>query len=400
MTSGVTAAQGFRAAAVEAGIKPGRPDLALLVSDRPCVASGVFTTNLAKASCVLVSAEHLRAGNARAVIVNAGCANAATGARGMADTRETAALTAEALGCDLTEVLVSSTGVIGVNLPMEKIRAAIPSAVAALSREGGAAAARAIMTTDTKPKESSRTFEMGGVPVAVGGMIKGAGMIAPALAPLHATMLAYFTTDAALTRPMLDLALVEAVGSTFNRVTIDSDTSTNDTAIVFANGASGAPEITARGPEYDAFLDAFRAVCRDLALMMIRDGEGVKRIAEVLVKGARSTEDALRIGRTIADSPLVKTALHGGDPNWGRILAAAGRAGVAFDINKVDIHIGDVFVCEGGVARVYDEAAAHQAMMADPGCLTIDVHAGEVSESVWMCDLSNAYVDINAHYRT
>ncbi|MBK5256070.1 MAG: bifunctional glutamate N-acetyltransferase/amino-acid acetyltransferase ArgJ [Vicinamibacteria bacterium] len=400
MTSGVTAARGFRAAAVEAGIKPGRTDLALLVSDWPCVASGVFTTNLAKASCVLVSAEHLRDGTARAVIVNAGCANAATGRQGMSDTRETAALTAEALGCAARDVLVSSTGVIGVNLPMDKIRAAIPRAVAGLSIEGGAAAAQAIMTTDTKPKEASRRFEINGITMTVGGMAKGAGMIAPALAPLHATMLAYFTTDAAIERPLLDAALLEAVGSTFNRITIDSDTSTNDTAVVLANGASGASVISSRGAAYDAFLGAFRAVSRDLALMMIRDGEGVRRVAEIVVKGARTTEDALRIGRTIADSPLVKTALHGGDPNWGRILAAAGRAGVYFDINTTDVHIGEVFVCENGAARVYDEALAHQAMLADPGRLTVDLHAGEVSESMWMCDLTKEYVDINAHYRT
>ena len=400
MSSGVTAARGFRAAAVEAGIKQGRPDLALLVSDTPSVASGVFTTNLAKASCVVVSAEHLRAGGARAVIVNAGCANAATGPQGLADTRETVALTAQAIGCPVTEVLVASTGVIGVNLPMEKIRAAIPRAVAGLSREGGAAAARAIMTTDTKPKEASRTFDMNGVAVTVGGMAKGAGMIAPALGPLHATMLAYFTTDAAVSRPMLDAALMEAVGPTFNRITIDSDMSTNDTAVIFANGASGAGPISSRGPAYDVFLEAFLAVCHDLALMMIRDGEGVQRIAEVVVKGARSTQDAVRVGRTIADSPLVKTALHGGDPNWGRILAAAGRAGVAFDIDKVDVYIGDVFVCEGGAARAYDEAMAHEAMLADPGRLTVDLHAGEVTESMWMCDLTKSYVDINAHYRT
>ncbi len=400
MTSGVTAARGFRAAAVEAGIKPGRTDLALLVSDRPCVASGVFTTNLAKASCVLLCAEHLRDGTARAVIVNAGCANAATGAQGMSDAREMAALTAHALGCAATEVLVSSTGVIGVNLPMGKIRAAIPRAVEGLSAEGGAAAARAIMTTDTKPKEASRTFDLNGVAVTVGGMTKGAGMIAPALAPLHATMLAYFTTDVAVTRPLLDQALIEAVGPTFNRITIDSDTSTNDTAIILANGASGARSISGPGPDYTAFLEALRAVCRDLALMMIRDGEGVQRIAEVVVKGARSTEDALRIGRAIADSPLVKTALHGGDPNWGRIMAAAGRAGVGFDINKLDVYIGDVFVCEGGVARAYDDAVAHQAMVADPGRITVDLHDGDVSESMWMCDLTNSYVDINAHYRT
>lgn len=400
MSSGVTAARGFRAAAVEAGIKAGRTDLALLVSDRPCVASGVFTANLAKAAPVLVSAEHLKQGRARAVVVNAGCANAATGAQGLADARATVALVASGLGCPLTEVLVCSTGVIGVNLPMDKMRAAIPAALLSLSVEGGAAAARAIMTTDTKPKESSRTIDLDGVQVVVGGMAKGAGMIAPNLAPLHATMLAFFTTDAAIERSLLDQALIEAVGPTFNRITVDSDTSTNDTAIVLANGASGAPPITGPGPAYDRLRDAFREVCRDLALMMIRDGEGVQRIAEVVVRGARSADDALRIARTIADSPLVKTALHGGDPNWGRIIAAAGRAGVAFDIHKVDIHIGDVFVCEGGAARVYDEKVAHTEMLKDPGRLTIDLHEGDATESMWMCDLTKSYVDINAHYRT
>ena len=400
MSSGVTAAPGFRAAAVEAGIKQGRTDLALLVSDRPCVASGVFTTNLAKAAPVLVSAEHLRGGSARAVIVNAGCANAATGPKGLADSRETAALTAAVLGCPVREVLVCSTGVIGVNLPMDRVRAAVSVAVSGLSREGGAAAARAIMTTDTKPKESSRQVDLGGVTVTVGGMAKGAGMIAPNLAPFHATMLAFFTTDATIDRVMLDRALIDSVGPTFNRITVDSDTSTNDTAIVLANGAAGALAIKGPGPAYNVFREAFREVCRDLALMMIRDGEGVQRIAEVVVKGARSSGDALRIGRTIADSPLVKTALHGGDPNWGRILAAAGRAGVDFDINKVDIYIGDVFVCEGGAARTYDEAVAHQAMLKDPGRLTVDLQAGEASESMWMCDLTKSYVDINAHYRT
>jgi glutamate N-acetyltransferase/amino-acid N-acetyltransferase len=400
VSSGVTAAKGFRASAVEAGIKAGRTDLALLVSDRPCVAAGVFTTNLAKAAPVLVSAEHLRGRSARAVIVNAGCANAATGPRGLADSRETAALTASALGCPLTEVLVGSTGVIGVNLPMDKIRAAIPHAVAGLSSEGGAAAARAILTTDTKPKESSRTIDLDGIKVTLGGMAKGAGMIAPSLAPLHATMLAFFTTDAAINRAMLERVLAEAVGPTFNRITVDSDTSTNDTAIVLANGASGAAPITSTGPAYETLRDAFREVCRDLALMMIRDGEGVQRIAEVVVKGARSQADALRIARAIADSPLVKTALHGGDPNWGRILAAAGRAGVDFDIDQVDVHIGDVFVCEGGAAIAYDEALAHQEMLKDPGRLTVDLHAGEASESMWMCDLTKSYVDINAHYRT
>jgi glutamate N-acetyltransferase/amino-acid N-acetyltransferase len=213
-------------------------------------------------------------------------------------------------------------------------------------------------------------------------------------------MLAFFTTDATVDRATLDRALLDAVGPTFNRITVDSDTSTNDTAIVLANGAAGAAPVSGDGPAYRAFRDAFREVCRDLAQMMIRDGEGVQRIAEVVVKGARTEADALRIARTIADSPLVKTALHGGDPNWGRIIAAAGRAGVDFDIDKVDIHIGEVFVCEGGAARAYDEAVAHQAMLKDPGRLTVDLHAGDASESMWMCDLTKSYVDINAHYRT
>jgi glutamate N-acetyltransferase/amino-acid N-acetyltransferase len=283
---------------------------------------------------------------------------------------------------------------------MDKVRAAIPVAVSGLSSDGGAAAARAIMTTDTTPKESSRRVDLSGVTVTVGGMAKGAGMIAPSLAPLHATMLAFFTTDATVDKAMLDRALMEAVGPTFNRITVDSDTSTNDTAIILANGAAGAMPITGPGPAYSVLRDAFREVCRDLALMMIRDGEGVQRIAEVVVKGARTPEDALRIGRTIADSPLVKTALHGGDPNWGRIIAAAGRAGVDFDISRVDIHIGDVFVCQGGAARDYDEALAHQAMLLDPGRITVDLRAGEASESMWMCDLTRSYVEINAHYRT
>jgi len=290
--------------------------------------------------------------------------------------------------------------VIGVNLPMDKVRAAIPAAVSGLSSDGGAAAARAIMTTDTKPKESSRVIDLGGVTVTVGGMAKGAGMIAPSLAPLHATMLAFFTTDATIDRTTLDRMLLDAVGPTFNRISVDSDTSTNDTAIVLANGASGALPIDGPGPAYNVLRDAFREVCRDLALMMIRDGEGVQRIAEVVVKGARSADDALKIARTIVDSPLVKTALHGGDPNWGRILAAAGRAGVFFDIDRVDIHIGEVFVCEGGAARGYDEKVAHAEMLKDPGQLTIDLHAGNASESMWMCDLTKSYVDINAHYRT
>lgn len=398
VASGVTVARGFRAAAVEAGIKTGRTDLALIVSDRPCTAAGVFTSNLAKAAPVLVSAEHLGGGVARAIVANAGCANAATGEQGLRAARDTAQSVAAAIGCATEEVVVASTGVIGVHLDMEKIARAIPQAVHALGEGNGHAAARAIMTTDTKPKESHRAFDVNGVTVNVGGMAKGAGMIAPDLVSLHATMLAFFTTDAAIDRELLTRALIEAVGTTFNRITVDSDTSTNDTAVVLANGASGAT--IHEGPSYDAFRDALRSVSRDLALMMARDGEGVQRICEVIVRRAPSVESALKIARTIADSPLCKTALHGGDPNWGRILAAAGRAGVPFDANHVNIHIGDVFVCEAGAARNYSEAEAHTAMMKDPGRIVVDLNSGTAEDSVWMCDLTRDYVDINAHYRS
>ena len=321
----VTAPLGFRAAAVEAGIKPDRPDLALLVADRSCAAAGMFTTNRAQAAPVVVSREHLRSGRARALVVNAGCANAATGERGLADAREMACLAATALGCRAEEVVVASTGVIGVHLPMDKIRAAIPRAAAGLTWDGGAAAARAIMTTDTRPKEVTVEFPVGGVMARVGAMARGAGMIAPNMA----TLLAFFTTDAAVDPSLLKSALAEAVGEGLNRITVDGDTSTNDMAVVLASGAAEAPPIASEGRDYTAFRDALAQASRELAEMIVRDGEGASRIAEVRVEGARTAAEADRVARTIAESPLVKTALHGGDPNWGRILAAAGRSGGA-----------------------------------------------------------------------
>jgi glutamate N-acetyltransferase/amino-acid N-acetyltransferase len=392
----VTAPLGFRAAAVAAGIKPDRADLALLVADRPCAAAGVFTANRAQAAPVLVSREHLAGGRARAVVVNAGCANAATGARGLADAREMAALSAAALGCAATEVVVASTGVIGVHLPMEKVRAGIAAAAAGLSAEGGALAARAIMTTDTKPKEVAVEFAVGGKTGRVGGMAKGAGMIAPNMA----TLLAFFTTDASVEPSLLRRALVEAVGEGLNRISVDGDTSTNDTAVVMASGALDAPAVLREGPDYDAFRRALMAASQALARMVVRDGEGASRMAEVRVEGAASAAEADRVARTIAESPLVKTALHGGDPNWGRILAAAGRAGVAIDPDRVGIWIGDVWVAERGQARAYGEAEAHAAMTADPVRIRVDLGQGASSGWMWTCDLTAGYIDINAHYRS
>jgi glutamate N-acetyltransferase / amino-acid N-acetyltransferase len=392
----ITFPLGFRAAAVAAGIKPRGPDLALLVADRPCPAAAVFTTNRAQAAPVVVSREHLQGGYARAVVVNAGCANAATGPRGLADARETARLVAEAVGCRPWEVVVASTGVIGVPLPMEKIRAGIAAAAARLSREGGADAAQAILTTDTRPKEVAAEFAAGDRSARIGGMAKGAGMIAPNMA----TLLAFFTTDATVGPHGLRRALQGAVGDSLNRITVDGDTSTNDMAVILASGAGGGSTIGDAATDDAAFEGALTDTARALAGMIVRDGEGATRVAEVRVEGARTESDADRIARTIAESPLVKTALHGGDPNWGRILAALGRSGVELDVHRVDIFLGDVWVAESGAARDYEEPAAAAALREDPIRIRVRLGEGRARGWIWTCDLSHGYVDINAHYRS
>jgi glutamate N-acetyltransferase/amino-acid N-acetyltransferase len=396
VSTGVTAPRGFRAAAVASGIKPDRLDLALVVADASCSAAGVFTTNLAKAAPVLVSQKHLAGGSARAVVVNAGCANAGTGERGLADAREAAAIAAHAVGCPAEQVVVASTGVIGVRLPMEKVRAGIAEAGRRLSRHGGTDAARAIMTTDTKPKEVAVPFPVGDATCVVGGMGKGAGMIGPSMA----TLLAFFTTDAAVEASLLRRALLEAVGESLNRITVDGDTSTNDCAVVLASGARPAPAIDREGADFDAFRRTLTEAARQLARLLVRDGEGVTRIAEVRVEGARRPAEADRIARTVAESPLVKTALHGGDPNWGRVLAAVGRSGVPLDVSHVSIWIGDVHVAEGGAARDYEETRAAAAMREDPVRIRIRLGEGGAAGWMWTTDFSPGYVDINAHYRS
>jgi glutamate N-acetyltransferase/amino-acid N-acetyltransferase len=279
---------------------------------------------------------------------------------------------------------------------MEKIRAGVAEAAKRLSRLGGTDAARAIMTTDTKPKEVAVEFRCGGEACVVGGMAKGAGMIAPHMA----TMLAFFTTDAAVEAPLLRRALVEAAGESLNRITVDGDTSTNDCALVLSRRADAAPRIDREGPDFDAFRAALLTAARRLAEMLIRDGEGVTRVAEVRVEGARTFAEADRVARVVAESPLVKTALHGGDPNWGRILAAAGRSGVDLDPDRVSIWLGDVWVAEDGAARDYVEAEAARAMRQDPVRIRIRLGEGSASGWMWTSDLSHGYVDINAHYRS
>jgi glutamate N-acetyltransferase / amino-acid N-acetyltransferase len=394
--SGVTAPLGFRAAAVAAGIKPSGLDLAVLAADQTCPAAAVFTTNRSAAAPVIVSREHLAAGRARAVVVNAGCANAATGPSGLEDARETAALLARELGCPPSEVVVASTGVIGVGLPMEKLRAGVVQAVPLLDRNRGAEAARAIMTTDTRPKEVVVELPLHGRTARIGAMAKGSGMIAPRMA----TLLAFFTTDLAVEPILLHRALVDAMDESLNRVTVDGDTSTNDMAVILASGALDVSPLREHEPELATFRAGLREAARKLAWMIVSDGEGATRVAEVRVEGAPTADAADRIARTVAESPLVKTALHGGDPNWGRILAAVGRAGLEVAIDKVDIHLGDVWVAEGGRARSYDEQAAHEALLEEPVRIRIRLGEGGASGWMWTCDLSRGYVDINAHYRS
>ncbi len=391
----ITAPLGFRAAAVASGIKPERLDLALVVADRPSTAAGVFTTNRVQAAPVLVSRDHLAGGRARAIVANAGCANAATGASGLRDARAMASAVAAAVGCEAREVVVASTGVIGVPLPMDKVGAGIIRAAAALSVEAGPQAARAILTTDTRPKEVRVEVPLGATTAVIGGMAKGAGMIAPNLA----TLLAFFTTDATVPRELLQRALREAVGDSLNRITVDGDTSTNDCAVILASGARSGAAV-AEGGTFNAFRRGLLEASHRLAEMLVRDGEGVTKIAEVRVEGARSTAEADRVARVVAESSLVKTALHGGDPNWGRILAAVGRCGIELDADQVAIWIGDVWVAEGGHAREYEEKEAAKAMQEDPVRFRIRLGEGGATGWIWTSDFSSGYVDINAHYRS
>jgi len=397
VAGGVTAPKGFRAAGLHCGIKiNGKPDLSLIVSDAPASAAGVFTTNLAKAAPIYLCQDHLAAshGRARAIITNSGCANACTGPQGESDAKEMAQLTAKALSSDVNHVLVASTGVIGVNLKMDKIRAGIPQAVAALDANGGAAAARAIMTTDPFPKECSIEVTTGSGSFRVGGMAKGSGMIEPRMA----TMLGYLVTDAAVDPAMLSRALIEASRYTFNAITVDGEPSTNDCVFALANGASG---VQINEQLYPALFEGFRAVAQELALGIVRGGEGATKLIAITVAGADSDADAWTAARAIANSPLVKTAIHGGDPNWGRLVAAAGRSGAKFVLNGARVQIGSLVLFENG--RPFDELAPKAADYLTGKDLQIEINlgtGGRHSATVWTCDLSAEYVKINAEYRT
>jgi glutamate N-acetyltransferase/amino-acid N-acetyltransferase len=393
---GVTAPRGFRAAGVGAGIKANKGlDLALLVSESPATAAAVFTLNRAQAAPVVVSREHLArsGGVARAIVVNSGCANACTGPEGLQVARDMAAETARLVNCPVEQVLVASTGVIGVALPIDKVRSGLSEAIHALGADQGGAAARAIMTTDPFPKEAAAHITIGSREVALGGMAKGSGMIEP----MMATMLAFITTDASVSQPLLAGALHEAVDDTFNAITVDGDCSTNDCVMLLANGASGAVVDDA---SYGAFVDGLRVVCRELALGIVRGGEGATKLVTVTVTGGASTAEARRAAKAIANSLLVKTAIHGGDPNWGRLIAVAGRAGVAFELERAAVMIGSIVLFRNG--KPHDEAAPQAAeyLKGKEIAVSVDLGAGNASSTVWTCDLSAEYVRINADYRT
>lgn len=390
---GVTAATGFKAVGVACGLKKtGALDLALVASDEGCSTAGVFTTNRVKAAPVLYDQELLcrNRDSIRAVIANSGCANACTGEIGLKDARDTASAVAGAIGCQADQVLVLSTGVIGVRLNMDKIHAGIANASKYLSYEGGTDAADAIMTTDTRHKISHRQFN----DYAIGGMAKGAGMIHPNMA----TMLSVITTDAKIAPDLLDRALHTAVNQSFNRISVDGDMSTNDTLLILASGASGK-EIKSK-EEFENFTDGLSLVARDLAKQVARDGEGATKFVELDVTGALEEADAVRVARSIANSPLVKTAIYGSDANWGRVVCAAGYSGVAVEPGNMKLWFGDVLVFSNGTATNYREQDSAAALAGTEISIHLDLGMGNASTKVWTCDLSHDYVTINGKYRT
>jgi glutamate N-acetyltransferase/amino-acid N-acetyltransferase len=396
----LASARGFRGAAVAAGIKKtrGELDLALVVSDAPATtAAGLFTTNLVVAAPVLLSRQNLAEsrGRCRALVVNSGNANACTGRQGLRTARESARAAAKLLRLHPVQVLVASTGVIGVPLELGLVANQLPTLVESLSIENASVVAHAIMTTDTFPKSCVLRSEVGGKAVNLAGIAKGSGMIHPRMA----TLLSFLTTDALIGPRTLQNLLRAAVDVSFNRITVDGDTSTNDTVVAWASGVAGVG-VRPGNTSWAWFLEGLTQLCQSLAKMIARDGEGAKKLVMVEVQGARKPSDAERVARAIANSPLVKTAIAGSDPNWGRILCAAGYSGARFDPNKVDIRINELLLCQDGVEAGFDEASARKELDRKEMTLRLDLHQGRASAHIWTCDLTHDYITINASYRT
>lgn len=391
----ITSAKGFHAGAVHAGLKAREvtPDLGLFYSEIPCIAAGVFTTNKIKAAPVLLCGKNLAQGRARAVVVNSGCANACTGKQGFQDAIEMMNLAARKLGIPAEEVLIASTGVIGVPLPMERIRSGIERI--SISEAGGHDLAQAIITTDIAPKEVAVAFEIGGAKVTLGGIAKGAGMIHPDLA----TLLCFLTTDAAVDHDFLQAALKRAVDISFNMITIDGDTSPNDTILLLANGLAGNEPIC-DGPPAEMFQSALDCVCLLLARQVVRGGEGVTKLIEVVVEGARNEAEARIAARTIAASALVKAAVHGADPNWGRIIAALGRSGAEVDETKIALFLNNMCLFQKGAPNAFNKEKARNILNGAESQIRVCLNLGDGTAAAWGCDLSEEYVNINSEYTT
>ena len=401
---GVCAAQGFRAAGVHVGVKTHadwKKDVALIVSDVDCAAAAVFTKNVVKAAPIRVDLRHLADGRARAVIANSGNANACA-PQGEENAERMCAAAAAAIGCRPEDVLVSSTGVIGQRLNVEAIERGVPALYAALERSAAAsdAAGHAIMTTDLVKKEAAVETTVGGRTVRIGGVAKGSGMIHPNMG----TMLCFLTTDCAISPEMIKAALLETVSVSFNRISVDGDTSTNDTCCVLANGLAGNEPITAKGPDYDAFLSALRALCTELARKMASDGEGARHLITCAVKGAKSEKSAETIAKSVVSSTLTKAAIFGADANWGRVLCAMGYSGEDFDPDQVSVHFasaaGDVQVCAKGRGLDFDEDLAKKVLTEHDVEINISMGEGEASCTCWGCDITYDYIKINGDYRT
>ena len=398
---GVTAAQGFVAGGIHCGVRKNKskPDLAMIYSQTPCAAAAVYTQNLVKGAPILVTRKNIANGYARAVICNSGNANTCN-ADGEEKAQAMCDLTAQALGIDPQDVVVASTGVIGQVLPIEPIAAGIPELVKSLSAEGSSAAATAIMTTDTIPKEAAAEVETGGKTVRLGGISKGSGMIHPNMA----TMLCFVTTDCAISPEMLQRAIHQVTEKTFNMISIDGDTSTNDTFAILANGAAGNQEITAPGPDYDAFVEALEAVCRKLSKLMAGDGEGATKLLICQTEGAATLDAARTVAKSVICSTLFKAAMFGADANWGRVLCAIGYSGAAVDVNKIDVSFrsakGRVDVCKNGAGIPFSEEEASLVLGEREIEILIHLHMGQERAEAYGCDLTYDYVKINGDYRT
>ena len=401
---GVCAAQGFQAAGIHVGVKTHanwKKDVALIVSDVDCAASAVFTKNVVKAAPIHVDKVHLADGKARAIIANSGNANACA-PHGEENAEKMCAAAAKAIGCKAEDVLVSSTGVIGQTINVQVIEDGVPELYGALARsaEASDAAAHAIMTTDTVKKEVAVETTVGGKTVRMGGIAKGSGMIHPNMG----TMLCFLTTDCAISPEMIRTALLETVNVSFNRISVDGDTSTNDSCIVLANGLAGNETITAKGPDYDAFLEALQALCMELVKKMASDGEGAKHLITCNVQGAKDEAQAETVSKSVISSTLTKAAIFGADANWGRVLCAMGYSGAAFDPEKVDVHFasaaGDIAVCQQGRGLDFDEALAKKILTEHDVEILITMGEGSATCTCWGCDITYDYIKINGDYRT